>query len=217
MAIPDELLAFIKDALARGVPRAQIETVLDGAGWDKEQVSAGLARFAESEFPIPVPRPAPYLSAREAFLYLLLFTTLYISGYHLATLFIQFINLALPDPAANRYLADPANIHREIRWAIAALIVAFPVFLYLSALTAREVARDPVKRASMVRRWLTYLTLFVAAGVIIGDLIALFNDLLGGELTLRFMLKALTVGAISGALFAYYLRDARTVAREPPA
>ena len=36
--------------------------------------------------PVPVPRPRPYLSPREAFLYLLMFATLYLSAWHLGSL-----------------------------------------------------------------------------------------------------------------------------------
>lgn len=215
MAIQEELLAFVRDSLSRGLPRSQIEAALLKAGWEQEQVAAGLARFADIEYPIPVPRPAPYLSAREAFLYLLLFTTLYLSAYNLGQLFFQFINLAIPDPAAA--YSGSAAIQRAIRWSVSSLVVAFPVFLYLSALTGKEVRRDPVKRASKVRRWLTYLTLFIAASIVIGDLIALLNDVLGGELTLRFVLKVLTVGLIAGGLFFYYLHDLRMEDRNAPA
>lgn len=209
MAIPEELLAFVKDALGRGLPRQEIETALLTAGWEREQVHASLRRYAETPFPIPVPRPAPYLSAREAFLYLLLFTTLYLTAYHLGQLLFQFINLALPDPAATGYAEGPTQSRRLIRWAVSTLIVSLPVFLFLANLTAREVRTDPAKRASKVRRWLTYLTLFVAATVVIGDLIALLNGLLAGDLTLRFGLKTIVVAVIAGGLFAYYLHDSR--------
>jgi hypothetical protein len=208
MAIPEELQSFVKEALTRGVPRPEVEAVLLSAGWEREQVHASLRSYADAPFPIPVPRPAPYLSAREAFLYLLLFTTLYLSAYHLGQLLFQFINLGIPDPAAPTYPGGPVET-RLIRWAVSTLIVAFPVFLYLSNLTGREVRSDPAKRASKVRRWLTYLTLFLAATVVIGDLIALLNDLLAGELTLRFGLKTLVVAVIAGGLFAYYLHDSR--------
>lgn len=215
MAVPEELVSFVRDALARGLPRADVETALRQAGWEPEQVAAGLASFASIDFPIPVPRPAPYVSAREAFLYLLLFATLYLSAINLGVVFFQFINLALPDPAAPGYSAGPAAIRQAIRWAVSTLIVAFPVFLYISSLTAREVRTDPNKRASRVRRWLTYLTLFIAASVIIGDLISLLNDLLGGELTLRFGLKVLVVGLIAAGVFVYYLHDLRLDERTP--
>jgi uncharacterized membrane protein (DUF106 family) len=58
-----------------------------------------------------------------------------------------------------------------------------------------------------VRRWLTYLTLFVSAGVLIADLVTMVYNVLGGELTTRFVLKVLVVGAIAGGVFWYYLTD----------
>lgn len=214
MAIREELFDFVREALLRGVPRSQIEAALLAAGWERKQVDAGLASFAESDFAIPVPRPAPYLSAREAFIYLLLFTTLYLSAYNLGQLLFQFIYLAIPDVAATAYASAPEGIRASIRWAVSSLVVAFPIFLYLSRLTGKEVHRDPAKRASKVRRWLTYLTLFLAATIIIGDLIAILNDLLGGALTLRFLLKALTVGLIAAGIFGYYLHDLRVEERD---
>lgn len=214
MAIPERLVEFVKDALFRALPRPEIEAALLQAGWEREQVDAGLASFAATSFPIPVPRPVPYLSAREAFLYLLLFTTLYLSAYNLGSLAFDFINLSYPDRAATAYPEGLESIRAGIRWAVSSLVVALPVFLYLSLLTEKEVRRDPAKRASKVRRWLTYLTLFIAAAVIIGDLIALLNDLLGGELTRRFVLKALTVAVIAAGIFRYYLHDLKAEERD---
>lgn len=208
MAIPDELQQFVKEGLARGLERPALQAVLRQAGWETEQVNAALAEYSEVAFPIPVPRPRPYLSAREAFLYLVLFSTLYVSAIHLGSLLFDFVNLSVPDTTTG-YVPSPESIRSSIRWAVSSLIVAFPVFLYVASITAREVRQDPAKRASRVRRWLTYLTLFLASGVIIGDLIALLNDVLGGELTTRFFLKALTVGVIATGIFLYYLRDLR--------
>ena len=58
------------------------------------------------------------------------------------------------------------------------------------------------------------MTLFVAAGVIIGDLTALVYSFLGGALGMRFGLKALTVAVIAGGIFGYYLWDLRQEERE---
>jgi preprotein translocase subunit SecY len=92
---------------------------------------------------------------------------------------------------------------------VSALIVAFPVFLYTSWLTGRAIQKDPVKRLSKIRRWLTYVTLFIAATVLIGDVTTLIYNLLGGELTMRFVLKVVTVALIAGTAFTYYLGDLR--------
>ena len=50
----------------------------------------------------------------------------------------------------------------------------------------------------------------MTALIIIGDLVGLVYGLLGGlELTLRFILKVLTVLFITGSVFWYYLWDIR--------
>ncbi len=212
MAIADELPGFVKDGLARGLSRAEIEKVLLAAGWPPEQVRGALAGFAEIEVPIPVPKPRPYLSAREAFQYLVLFSTLYISAFNLGSLLFQFINQAFPDPAAPARAAEA--VREAIRWSISFLVVAFPVFLFVARLTDREIRLDPSKRASKIRRWLTYLTLFVAAGVLIGDFTGLVYNLLGGELAARFVLKVSTIALIAGTIFGYYLWDLRLEEKE---
>jgi hypothetical protein len=93
---------------------------LKQAGWSSEQVNRALAAFAPVEFPIPVPRPRPSVSAREAFMYLLLFTTLYIVAFNLGSLLFQFINRAFPDPASS---LPEAYIRESIRWSGSSLIV----------------------------------------------------------------------------------------------
>jgi Domain of unknown function (DUF5671) len=203
----EDLLGFVKDALGQGVSKTDIGAALLTAGWDRERVSGALGTFADVDFPVPVPRPQPYVSARETFLTLVLFSALYTTAINLGSIAFQFINLAFPDPAAGSQIAEFARI--AIRWSVSSLVVAGPIFLFVSAVAARERRRDPAKRGSTVRRWLTYLTLFAAASVLSCDVIALVYDLLGGELTIRFLLKAATVGIIAGTIFSHYLRDVR--------
>jgi hypothetical protein len=211
MAIDDRLLRFVDEALRRGVARPDIEVALSAAGWRPEAVREALGAFAESSLPLPVPRPSPYLSARETFLYLVLFTSLYLWTCFLGSLAFDLINNAFPDPAAGPY----AGISDEsLRWSVAWLVVSFPVFLGVSRGLARALRRDPTKRASRVRKWLTYLTLYVAATVVLGDVATLVYELLGGELTARFVLKVLTVALIAGGVFGYYLADLRAEERE---
>jgi hypothetical protein len=209
VAAGDELTDFVRSALGRGVPRTQIEEALRKGGWSVDQIRGAMSAFADVEFPIPVPRARPYLSARDAFLYLVLFGTLYTSAFNLGNLIFEFINIGFPDPASPPFEGYDEYVRGRIRWAVSSLIVAVPVFLYTSWLTGREIRRDPAKRASKVRRWLTYLTLFVAACALIGDVTTLVYNLLGGELTVRFLLKVATVAVIAGTAFTYYLRDLR--------
>lgn len=213
MAAPtQDLEQFVRDALARGETRPAIEAALAAAGWPPEQVRAALGGWADVPFPVPVPRPRPYLSPREAFLYLVLFATLYLSAWHLGSLLFDLINAAIPDPADLGFAVQMRD--DSMRFSVASLVIAFPVYLFVARLLSRELARNPVKRLSAVRRWLTYLTLFLAVTVIVCDLIALVNNVLGGDLTLRFTLKVLVVGVIAGAIFGFYLVDLRREERE---
>jgi hypothetical protein len=67
----DETLnRFIGEAIGGGFEKSEIERILIEAGWPQDEVRKGLTAFADVDFPIPVPRPKAYLSAREAFLYL---------------------------------------------------------------------------------------------------------------------------------------------------
>jgi hypothetical protein len=211
VAVSEELLIFVRDALSRGLSRDRVEVVLMQAGWTSEQARNALSSFAPIDFPVPVPRPRPSLSARDAFLYLLQFTTLYVVAINLGRLLFEFINRAFPDASV------PENLEAfraAVRFAAASLIVSGPVFLYVSSLTNRVVAAEPGKRTSPIRRWLTYWTLFVAACVLLGDVTTLLYSLLGGELTTRFLLKVAVVGAIAGGVFWYYLMDLRLDERE---
>src|SRR5690606_23412358 len=173
----NRLTAFVEAALSRGAPREDIEQALAGAGWSRAQIRDGLGRFADIDFVVPVPQPRAELSARDAFVYLVMFSTLYFSAYQLGNLLFQLIHLAFPDELApfTREL-----IGRNIRWATATLIVAFPVFMFTAMRISRDVAAEPARRNSAIRKWLTYLTLFVAAAIIVGDLIALVFSLLNG-------------------------------------
>jgi hypothetical protein len=207
-----ELELFVRDALAKGASKAELQAVLASAGWPPEQSRSALAAYADVPFAVPVPKPRPYLSAREAFLYLVLFATLYASAWHLGSLLFDLINRALPDPADPAYVA--MRFGDSIRWSTASVIIAFPVFLYVARHLGRELANNPVKRLSAVRRWLTYLTLFVAAVALIGDMTTLVYNVLGGEITLRFLLKVLVAALIAGAIFGYYLYDLRHEEKE---
>jgi hypothetical protein len=208
MAINEELSGFLKEGLTQGLSRDELNEVLLETGWPPEQVTSAMGEFADVQFPVPVPRPKPYLSAREAFVYLVLFSTLYVSAFSLGNLLFQLINRAFPDPSI-----DPAfalQVSREvIRWSISLLIVTFPVFALVSWRNDRALRANPTLRLSAVRRWLTYLTLFVAAGFLIGDVTGVVYNLLGGEITTRFALKVLTVGAIAGSVFGYLLSGVR--------
>ncbi len=203
MTRADDLTGFVKEALTRGVPRPEIEHALTRAGWSTREARDALASFADLTFPIPVPKPQRYTDAREGFLYGLLFVALALSAFHLGWLIFGLIEQAVPLPR------EVTGWREATRWPIAALVVALPVFFYVSRLVNRDVRLDPSRRASKSRIQMMYLTLFVCASVVIGVLAGLVYSFLGGELTPRFILKSLTTAGIAAGVFAYYRRDMR--------
>ncbi len=207
----DELNRFLREALSRGIPRPEIERALLDAGWDKEQVEKALSAYADVAFPLPVPRPVHHLSAGEAFAYLVLFTALGISAFSVVQLFFTLIDFSFYDPA------DASSVSRTwmtgTRWAVARVVIAAPVFLFAAWWTGRTLVRDPSERASPIRRWLTYVAMFIAVCVIIGDFVTLVAYVLAGETTARFLLKVAVVAIIAGVILGYYLWDMRETAR----
>ncbi|MEK7637922.1 MAG: DUF5671 domain-containing protein [Patescibacteria group bacterium] len=143
-------------------------------------------------------------SARDVFMYLLVVVVLAMSAANVGTLLFQYINLYVPDltlPACTGTWCQDA-----IRWSLASIIVVFPVLLWAWRFLQRDVAANPVKADARVRRWLLYLTLFVAGGFIIGDFVSLIYGWLQGDLTIQFALKVLIVFYIAGTIFYYFLK-----------
>ena len=66
--------------------------------------------------------------------------------------------------------------------------------LYLAEwFIVRDIAKVPEKADIWIRRWRIYLTLFLAVVLIGGDLIALINTYLNGEITARFIYKVIVI------------------------
>ena len=204
MSVNAVLIEFVKLGLERGIPKSQLDEALRQAGWDREQVGGALRQFADVEFAIPVPRPMPYVTAREFFLYGVMFLALYLSAFNLGSVLFELVDRAFPMVPERIPAAIRAS---QLNWSLAFLIVTSPVFAWMTWLTTAELHIDPTKRASRVRRQLTYLTLFIASAVLVGDVTTLVYSLLSGELTVRFLLKFLIVVLIASACFGYYLRQ----------
>lgn len=200
------LLDFVKAALERGEARGRIKDVLKKAGWPDDQIDSALAAFAEIDFAVPVPRPRLYGSAREAFLYVVYFSLLGMIAGNTGGLAFAFIDHQFADKLATEaYYNSFATT--GMRWSVSALLVGFPIFLFLGWRLAAKKRKDPERRRSRVHAWLTYITLIFAAGALIGDLVAVVFQFLNGEIETRFIAKAGVVGVISGSILWNYSRD----------
>lgn len=146
-------------------------------------------------------------SPKDVFLHLLAIVTLYTSGISFLVLVFQYVNILFPDILSGYYYVDSA--YGAIRWSISSLVVVFPVYLLTMRHLNRSYENTPSKRNLRIRRWLIYFTIFAAALILIGDIVTLINNLLGGELTIRFLLKVGAVAFVTGSVFGYYLWDVK--------
>ncbi len=194
---------FIRDALAQGKTEAEIKQTLGEAGWPADQIEAGFQGWAGTQWGLPVPKPKTQVSARDAFYYLTLFFSLALSVWAMSFLWFALIELWVADPLHQR--GRYGGGYDAFRPWVSVLLVSFPAYFLLARLIAREVRRDPDRRHSPVRRWITYTILFCTAVVMLIDLISVIEGFLGGELTREFLAKCAAVGIIHGVVFTGYL------------
>jgi len=141
-------------------------------------------------------------SPKDVFLHLLTIVALYFCAFNFTTLVFKLIEIGFPDPLNQYY-----DFGSSVRWSIASLTIIFPVYLWAARFLYRDIAAHEEKAELKIRKWLLYFTLFAAAVLIIGDLVALIFNFLEGELTARFLLKVLAILAVAASVFGYYFYE----------
>lgn len=151
----------------------------------------------------------PKMTPKDFFMQFGALVTLYVSVGAFFNLLFTLIDRTFPDALDTMYYYSASVYSSGMRFAIASLVIIFPTYLILLWLMTKESDINPEKKSLGLRRWLTYLTLFVSAGFALGDLVTLLNYFLGGEITTRFILKVLVVLVVSVGIFIYYIIDLR--------
>lgn len=203
MPTDSRIVEAIESALAAGISEQSLIGILSARGWSERDIYSALAGYHERHTGIQFPqRTGAGASAREAFFYLLIFSTLATWTIGLGSLAISLID---------RWFADPlfAGSGQQfnaytVAASLAAIIVSFPLFLLVSRVVASDIQTHPDRIDSSIRKWLTYMALVIAAAVFMGDLITALTYLLRGEITSRFMAKSFVVLVLSGGVFYYY-------------
>ncbi len=145
-------------------------------------------------------------NAQDFFLYLVTFLSLAFVSFGEGSILFGFVNKFVTDLELRTY---PAFDQGSVKFGIAALFIAGPIFLVFSQIIVKKINDQKILLESVIRKWLTYIVLFFAAATIIGDLITLVVNFLGGEYTLSFLLKIFIVLVIAGGIFGYYFWDMR--------
>ena len=145
----------------------------------------------------------PKTTPKDFFLWLGAMVTLYVSAVSLILLIHQYIDIFFPNQVLN--YGDPYS--GAIRFAIASLLVMYPLFVWIMWVLHKDIRENPEKKELWVRRWLVFLTLFISGLTMAGDIISVIYVYLQGDLSVRFALKALTILVVLGAGFWYFLNE----------
>lgn len=215
------LAGYVEGRVRAGLSRREIREELLAVGWSEEEADAayrdGLVALG---IPLPGEGKRPALARKAATVDVVVnffsFILLGIVATALVTLYFQVINRGFPDPLAAMNASGEWAAASAIRYAIASLLIAFPLYFAAVRIGFRKFRDDEARTESALSRWLTYLVLLVAAVTIVGDLIAVLFKLLQGEFTARFLLKALVILVVAGLVFGfYYLERLKIQYRKP--
>lgn len=132
--------------------------------------------------------------------------SLYVSISALTVLLFGIITILYPDTAQNSW--EYQSTSSSIRASIAFLFIFFPTYIILTRLV-NTIRRTEHGTYLTLTKWLIYLSLLIGGGVLLGDLVFVLMSFLNGELTIRFILKALSLFGVVSAAFVYYVLDAR--------
>ncbi|MEA2006727.1 MAG: DUF5671 domain-containing protein [Patescibacteria group bacterium] len=148
--------------------------------------------------------------AFHLFLYLVEFLSL---GFLVAgeiIVFFQMINKYIPDP--EKLNLDYSYVYYDndaLKFGLSALIVAVPIFFSILMLIEKKLGKNEIDPGSLVRKFITYLAMFAFSAMAIGSLISLLYNYFDGELTARFVLKAIAFFLVSVVFFGFYFWEIR--------
>lgn len=147
------------------------------------------------------------IKAIDIFLYLGIAISLVTSVTSILQVLFTAINRKFPDLLNDFYYVDVSQ--SDVRFAIASLVVMFPIYILISWYVGKDIKKFLYKQDIPVRKVMIYCTLFITILTLIGTLVSVIYTYLGGELSVRFGLKAVAIFVVALALFAYYYYSLR--------
>lgn len=146
---------------------------------------------------------------KALFWYLTLFFTLGITAFNVGNIWFQYINKWISQEITGGFVRA-AFSQGSLKFAVSSLLVAGPIFFFVSYLIRKALKNGNLDPKNKVRAWTTYIILFISIAIAIGDLIATVFSVLDGDYTARFLLKSLSILIIVGWIFVYYWLELRS-------
>lgn len=142
--------------------------------------------------------------AFHLFLYLSSFFSLAFLIAGLLTTLFQFVNKYIPDTALGQ---DPYAVSAfddsSLKVGISMLFIASLVYFVVARLINKKLGKGEIRPDSVVRKFITYIALFILVAISIGSLATLFYNYLTGELTSNSFGKIIAFFVVNG-YFAYF-------------
>lgn len=121
-------------------------------------------------------------------------------------LVFETLNKKFPDVLNSSYQYGYSTWQYEsLRTAFAILIIFFPVFIVVSRFWRKWAMGSLSHWSDTIKKWLLYIILFLSSLVIVIDLVTLVKYFISGEITARFIFKAIAVLVTAGLVGVYYI------------
>jgi hypothetical protein len=146
-------------------------------------------------------------TARNVVLQIGSLVALYVVIGFLLNLIFSLITVRFPSDVDTYWKIEDAV--DAIRFGIAGVIVFFPAYLLLTRYADR--ARTEARHGEYygVTKWLVYLSLLVGGFTLLATFVGTIYEFLNGDITIRFVLKALALTVVIGITCYYYVYDIR--------
>ncbi len=148
--------------------------------------------------------PEHPIQFHEILVRLLQLSLLVTNVFALMTIVFVVIDRLFPDLLTQNNMYRIREGTESLHTAIALLAVTLPASLAVTLLMRRMTTRDTQLFTSPVRKYGIGMTLVVSALAVCGAIFSIVFQFLQGELSSRFLTKALSVLVIGGSLFWYY-------------
>ena len=143
------------------------------------------------------------LNVGYAFLSLGVLISLIVSVTSFLNLAFEILNKKFPDVLNGIYqYGYYSSQFEKARTFLSMLIIMFPTFLILAYFWKKKEKKGLGYHDEVVRKWLSYIIIFLSILIAVIDLIILVRYFVSGEITIRFIFKVLI--ALAGAKMILY-------------
>lgn len=213
--VNEQLLEFVRRQRSQGDNDSKITKDLQGVGWKNEDISQTLA-MRDNNIPLP-PSSLPVTkntststySMWDAFEHVLLFISLYTLATSIAIILHNLVDRWFPSVTTSISNYQSSFSAEVLRWSLASVIVAYPLFSFLFLHVTKKTKEDPAIRNLRARKIWIYITLVGTFLIMLFNIISTIYNFLNGNISPNFITHLIVTLSITGIIFGYYVYQVR--------